>query len=333
MQKKCFLVGGIAILLAILSACTSQSNSIETVEQAEIVDPIVARINDLEFTQSQLDRELAFDRAVHLLTTGRELTQQDPEGKLERLTTSLLIDEEAKVAGIVATEEEISMALDAFVEERNGSLEVFESALQGQGITLAEFSETVVARTVRAEKYLAEVVLAGAETPARQQEQLAAWVSGIQDNAAIEIFYEPPAEAPVVGATAPDFTLTNLDGEEVTLSQFRGKPVIVNFWATWCVPCRREMPAFQRAFDAHQTEGLVILALDVKEDARLVEPFVEELGLTFEILYDSDGAINDLYLVSGLPRTIFIDRQGVIKHIQVGEVQEVVLQGLLDRIL
>jgi peroxiredoxin len=180
---------------------------------------------------------------------------------------------------------------------------------------------------------LSEVVLAEADTAAQQQEQLAAWLGNIQDSAEVEILYEPPSAAPVIGAIAPDFTLTNLVGEEVSLSDFRGRPVVVNFWATWCVPCRREMPAFQRAFEAYQADDLVILALDLEETAAQVEPFVEELGLTFEVLYDSQGEVNDTYQVTGLPRTVFIDRQGVIRHIQVGEVQEVLLEGFLDRIL
>jgi len=330
MIKKSCILGGIAILLAILSACTAPNNPIETTKP---LDPVVARINDFDFTQSQLDHELAFDRAVHLLTTGRELTQQDPAAKLDRLTTGLLIDQQAREADITVSEAEITTALAAFVDERGGSVEALDSALQGQGATLADFRETVVARTLRAEKYLTETVLAGAENPAQQQEKLASWLSGIQENAKIEILYEPPAEAPVVGAVAPDFILTNLAGESVSLSQFRGQPVVVNFWATWCVPCRQEMPTFQQAFEQHQAEGLVILALDLAEDASLVEPFVEEFGLSFEILYDSDGAINKHYLVNGLPRTVFIDRQGVIQHIQVGEVQEVLLQGFLGQIL
>ncbi len=331
-RQKLYLTG-LAVLLIILSACAGQNNVSETASQTEPIDPVVARINDLEFTQTQLDRELAFDRAVYLLTTGRELTQQDPQEKLDRLTTSLLIDQQAQEAGITVSEAEITTALTAFVEERNSSVEGLEAALRGQGQTLDDFRENVVARTVRAEKYLMTAVLAGAETQAEQQEKLAAWLTDIQNNAKVEILYKPPAEAPTVGAIAPDFSLTNLEGETVTLSQFRGRPVVINFWATWCIPCRREMPAFQEALEAHRDQDLVILAINLEEEASRVEPFVEELGLSFEILYDSDGAINKSYQVTGLPRTVFVDRQGVIKYIQVGEVQEVYLQGFLGRIL
>ena len=328
-SRVCLLL----IVYFFLVACSSTTAPPPEAEATLLEDdPIVLRIGDLSYPESQLSRELAFDRAIALITTGRELTRQDPAEKLERLATTLLIDQQAIAANISVSEQEITQALEAFIEERNSSREAFEAALRGQGYTLADFRENV-ARTVRIERYLAEIVLAEAETPTQQQEQLVAWLREIQSSVNIEVLYEPPEAAPSVGFVAPDFTLTNLAGEKVTLSQFRGRPVVVNFWATWCVPCRQEMPAFQRAFSTYQDEGLVILALNLEETAPLVEPFVEEFGLTFEILYDNDGAINKTYQVTGLPRTVFIDRQGVIKHIQVGEVQEVVLQGLLDRIL
>lgn len=326
-------LSALMIFIVSLSACTGQTDATKSGSQPEFRDPVVARINDTEFTQSQLEHELAIDRAVHWLTTGQELLRQDPEEKLERLTTALLIDQEARDAGISASEDEVAKTLTVFVEERNVSVEMLENALRAQGLTLDEFTETVVARTVRTEKYITDVVMAGVETPAEQQENLAAWLADIQKNTTVEILYEPPEEAPVLNAVAPDFTLTNLAGEAVSLSQFRGKPVVINFWATWCVPCRREMPAFQQAFETYQADDLVILAINMEEDATLVEPFVDELGLDFEILYDEDGQVTKEYQVTGLPRTLFVDPQGVIRHIQVGEVQDVLLDGFLNRIL
>ncbi len=322
-------------MVAILAGCANQqaAPTAQTASnQPENANPIVAQINNLELTLADLNRELAFDRAVYLLTTGKELTQQDPVEKLERLSTTLLIDQQAQQAGISATQAEIAAALENFTQTRNITTDTLQAALQQQGYTLDDFKQNL-ARTTRAEKYLTQVIFADAQTPEQQTEKLAALVTELQQNANIKILYQPPKEAPVVGATAPNFTLTNLNGKEVSLSQFRGRPVILNFWATWCVPCRREMPALEKAFQTHQPDGLVILAINLKEDAPLVESFVDELGLSFEILYDRQGEVNKTYTVAGLPRTIFIDRQGVIQHIQVGELQEILLQGFLGRIL
>lgn len=158
-------------------------------------------------------------------------------------------------------------------------------------------------------------------------------MSDLRENAAIEILYEPPEELPLIGAVAPDFTLTNLEREEVTLSQYRGRPVVINFWATWCVPCRNEMPAFQRAFEAHKKDGLVILAINFEEGEDLVRLFIRELGITFEVLYDTQAEVTKTYQVTGLPRTLFVSREGVIQHIQVGEVKEEMLAGFLEHVL
>lgn len=326
----------IVVLLLILPACNgwpAQETGAGSSAPGEPADPVVLRINEIDYTQSQLDEELAFDRAIHYVTTGTELTHQDPVAKLDRLSTSFFIDQQAKAAGITVDESETKAALNTFVQERNISITALEAALASQGYSLDEFIQTNVARTARVEKFLNDVILAGAKTQAQQQEKLAAWLDEIKDNNHIEILYKPPEEAPLVGAVAPDFSLTNLNGETITLSQFRGQPVVVNFWATWCVPCRREMPAFQKAFEVHQGQGLVILALNLEEDAALVEPFVDELGLDFEILYDSQGQVRQEYQVTGLPRTLFIDRHGIIKHIQVGEVPEALLNGFLKVIL
>lgn len=328
-------MGIIFLMAAILAGCANQQTAPTdqtASNQPENANPVVAQINNLELTLSDLNRELAFDRAIYLLTTGKELTQQDPVEKLERLSTTLLIDQQARQAGISATEAEIAAALENFTQTRNITTDTLQAALQQQGYTLDDFKQNL-ARTIRAEKYLTRVIFADAQTPEQQTEKLAALVTELQQNANIKILYQPPKEAPVVGAMAPNFTLTNLNGKEVSLSQFRGRPVILNFWATWCVPCRREMPALQQAFQTHQPDGLAVLAINLKEDAALVEPFVDELGLSFEILYDSQGEVNKTYTVAGLPRTIFIDRQGVIQHIQVGELQEILLQGFLGRIL
>lgn len=131
--------------------------------------------------------------------------------------------------------------------------------------------------------------------------------------------------APIKGAIAPDFTLTSLSGEEVSLSDFRGQPVLVNFWATWCGPCRLEMPAIQDRYQMHQPD-LVVLAVNLAESAEQVSEFVDELGLTFDPLLDADGSIFELYQVLGYPSSYFIDPDGIIQAVHIGFMTE----GQLD---
>lgn len=127
--------------------------------------------------------------------------------------------------------------------------------------------------------------------------------------------------APIVGAPAPDFTLVDaVTGEQVQLSDLRGKPVVVNFWATWCGPCRIEMPAIQQAFD--DNDDLVILAVNNQESAQEVVDFAQELGLTFNLLLDEDGSIQSTYRVRAYPSTYFVNRDGTVNAVQIGVMTE-----------
>ena len=127
---------------------------------------------------------------------------------------------------------------------------------------------------------------------------------------------------PALGRPAPDFALEEVGtGRLVRLSDYRGKTVILNFWATWCAPCRSEMPDFQRTFAARQARGdLVVLAVDDREAEGDVTAFVREFGLTFPVLMDRAGEVRVHYAVTGLPATLFIDRDGVIRSQNYGPV-------------
>ncbi|MBI2874853.1 MAG: redoxin domain-containing protein, partial [Firmicutes bacterium] len=118
---------------------------------------------------------------------------------------------------------------------------------------------------------------------------------------------------PGVGSDAPDFSLQILDGRRVKLSDYQGRVVAINFWATWCPPCREEMPGMQKVYERNKDKGFVILALDLKEPDKLVRDFRNELGLTFPILMDRQGIVLNRYGVSAIPTTFFIDRKGQIR--------------------
>lgn len=125
------------------------------------------------------------------------------------------------------------------------------------------------------------------------------------------------ATAPIIGAHAPDFTTETLDGKTVNLKSLRGKPVVLNFWATWCPPCRAEMPMLQQAYDSHKGQ-YTMLAVNDGEPTNQVQAFIQEKGFTFTVLLDPGQRIVRKYQIQGFPTTFFIDSQGVIRYMHVG---------------
>lgn len=135
-----------------------------------------------------------------------------------------------------------------------------------------------------------------------------------------------------VGDKAHDFELFDFDGNKVRLSEFQGQPVIVNFWATWCAPCRVEMPELQKAFDKYQDQGLIILALDQDEPVdRAREFFYDEMELSFIPLLDDNSAVSTAYSsFSVLPTTYFLDADGIVSAVHLGPVTLGQIEGYLD---
>ena len=129
------------------------------------------------------------------------------------------------------------------------------------------------------------------------------------------------SQNPWIGKPAPDFQLSTLNGQPVSLSDLRGKPVLVNFWATWCLPCRGEMPYIQQIYDEWQAKGLVLLAINIGESPSQVAKFMQSQGLSLPVLLDGKGNIAVMYNVRAIPTTFFIDRDGIIKDMKVGAFQ------------
>lgn len=119
-----------------------------------------------------------------------------------------------------------------------------------------------------------------------------------------------------VGATAPDFALQLDDDRTLRLSDLQGTPVMINFWATWCPPCRAEMPEIVEA--AEKDQDLVVIAANVQEEIDVVRSFAEEFGMSMPVALDSDGRLRDLYQVRGMPTSVFIDRSGTIASVWAG---------------
>ena len=132
------------------------------------------------------------------------------------------------------------------------------------------------------------------------------------------------SRVPTVGMQAEDFSLIDLDGKSQSLSQYRGKIVLVNFWATWCKSCTTEMPAMQASFDKLRGKGFVVLAINELEDDAKVREHIKQYGYTYPVLMDRDNKVANQFGVFGLPVSVFIDQEG--------RVQEYIKGGLLTEL-
>lgn len=139
--------------------------------------------------------------------------------------------------------------------------------------------------------------------------------------------------APVANAPAPDFMLSSLDGSPVRLSDLKGQVVLVNIWATWCPPCRAEMPTIQTVYEQYHDKGFTVLAVDQDEAPRVVAAFMNENKLTFPALLDTGNRVGWAYQATALPSSFFIDKQGVIRTVYRGPMPRSVIAGTVEQLL
>ena len=126
------------------------------------------------------------------------------------------------------------------------------------------------------------------------------------------------ASSGMEGQPAPDFALKSATGENLRLSEYRGDVVMINFWATWCGPCRQEMPLLDELYTRYQRVGFNLLGVNIDDDALGAMKMVEELGVNFPVLFDSRKEVSKLYEVEAMPTTVLLDREGNVRHVHHG---------------
>jgi cytochrome c biogenesis protein CcmG/thiol:disulfide interchange protein DsbE len=142
-----------------------------------------------------------------------------------------------------------------------------------------------------------------------------------------------PPEGVNEGNRARDFTLENLAGDDVSLSALRGQVVLVNFWATWCAPCRAEIPGFEQVYQTYKDSGFVVLGVNLQESRDQVEPFVDAMDVTYPILLDQSGDVTQVYRTLGLPMSILVTPEGLVHTRHVGFLSDSTLENYLRELL
>lgn len=135
-----------------------------------------------------------------------------------------------------------------------------------------------------------------------------------------------------VGDDAPDFALIDLNGESHQLSEYKGQGVFLNFWGTWCAPCKKEMPAMGRQYEVYKDQGVQVLAVNIAESDLKVRTFAEQYGMVFPTLIDTTKSVMQTYNVKPLPTTLLINPDGKIVKIITGEMSENDIKGYMEQI-
>ena len=134
----------------------------------------------------------------------------------------------------------------------------------------------------------------------------------------IFIVFAPTVFAENIKGPAPDFTLKSRSGENIKLSELRGEVVMINFWASWCAPCRQEMPLLEELYKKYSDLGFTLLAVNVEEDSYKAESLLRDIPVTFPVLYDNTNRVTKLYKVVAMPSTVIIDRDGNLRYLHRG---------------
>jgi len=126
------------------------------------------------------------------------------------------------------------------------------------------------------------------------------------------------AASDLAGQSAPDFALKSSTGENLRLSEYRGDVVMINFWATWCGPCRQEMPLLDELFNRYERVGFNLLGVNIDDDSRRAMQMIDDLGVNFPVLFDASKAVSKLYQVEAMPVTVIVDREGTVRYVHHG---------------
>jgi len=127
-----------------------------------------------------------------------------------------------------------------------------------------------------------------------------------------------PVLAGTAGAAAPQFNLASREGKDVSLTQYHGQVVMINFWASWCGPCRQEMPLLESIYKKYNKLGFTLLGVNVEPDSKAAEDWLKATPVSFPILFDKDSKVSKLYDVAGMPSTVIIDRSGKVRVLHRG---------------
>jgi len=309
------------------------------------VSDIAATVNGATISRAEWQRITALDRVMSQLANQ---PPPDAETTLQRLINERLVLQQATANAL--SDQVVQQRLDFLKQTWRVDDATLDRTLTLNGLTSTDLFDDV-RRLLIVEAGLKQI--AATQNPDE-------WLAAQRAQAQIGLYTDlavaaqpaqpaapkptsPPAPTVVAASDLPtgynvnqqaiDFALNGLTGTSVKLSDLRGHIVVVNFWATWCPPCRSEVPALQAAYQKYQSQNLILLGVDLKEDAATIQQFIAPYGVTYPIVRDADGSVAAQYQVAGIPTTLVVDANGVIRARHIGPITEEQLAAYVDPVL
>jgi peroxiredoxin len=316
-KRNRYIALGVAVtlLLAVAVAWAWITNPL-----ANVPSDAVARVNGQFIYERDVENRLNFLKFLDALYDRTSPNPPNATSALEEIIGQLMELQDARKAGMAVTESDVDQAVEEIVSSSGRNLSDIEDLLGRYTLKMShmrEYSANLLLIGKNRQRVSAEASDATAE-----QTLLNEWFQRLIDATKIERFKAPGSgPAPRVGAEAPDFTLQDLSGNDVRLSSLRGKPVMINFWATWCPPCREEIPVITKLYN--ETEGgssYEVLGVATQSDTSTIRAFADEFDMDFPLLPDAGSNVVSTYHVLPIPTTFFVDKDGIIRFIQTGPV-------------
>ncbi|MGI8586303.1 MAG: redoxin domain-containing protein [Chloroflexia bacterium] len=297
----------------------------------------LARVNGEYITAAQVDREILINRVFSSLTANAQDRAETRTAVMERIITQRLEAQAVMRTGMTVSDADLDAEIMHLSSIQNWTPAQLDTALARQGLSRADLRASLH-DILLVTRYADEVLATSVGSPNQVYTVQNNWATQVARDAKVVRYGDPDgAQAPRPGAPAPDFTLLDLDGNSVSMSSLRGGPVLLNFWAPWCQPCRVEMPILVNTYkQMHATgpadKGLAVLAVAINSSPSTLAAFRKEFGLPFPVFLDTDMRVLNLYRIGPIPTSILIDRQGVVRWVQVGAWNDTLLRDKLQLI-